>query len=203
MKDRYRCVTTDLPGFGSGDASKWGHSFDDITTRLENTIEAVGNGKPVLLVAHDWGCYFAYMLEKKRPELVHKLVALDIGGGLNFWPSYGGLLIIMYQTYLILAFLIGGSIGNVLTSLFCRFGFVPRASANVARSSVCYLYFQFWKAQITGMDVGPYTPRCPVLFMYGTTGSKRFVVREATAVTGGIPIGALNVQQFYLVSAPV
>lgn len=177
MKDRYRCVTTELPGFGRQDASKWGHSFEDITTRLEKTIEAVGNGKPVLLVAHDWGCFFAYMLEKRRPNLVHKLVALDIGGGLSFWPSLNTLLFVIYQSYLVLAFLIGGPIGNVMSSVFCRYGNVPKACSNVGRSSVCYVYFHFWKAFITGVDVGPYTPRCPVLFMYGTTGSKRWVVR--------------------------
>eukprot|EP00903_Cladosiphon_okamuranus_P016848 g15537.t1 len=131
LKDRYRCVTTDLPGFGRQVAPKWGHSFEDITSRLEKTIEAVGNRKPVLLVGHDWGCLFAYMLEKKRPDLVHKLVALDI------------------------------------------------ACSNVGRSSVGYVYFYFWKAFITGADVGPYTPRCPVLFMYGTTGSKRWVTFHA------------------------
>ena len=176
MKDRYRCVTTDLPGFGRQDSSKWGHSFEDITTRLEKTIEAVGNGKPVLLVAHDWGCYFAYMLEKKRPDLVHKLVALDIGGGLNFWPSLSMFLIVMYQAYLILAFLIGGPIGNAMASFFCRCGVGAPAGPNTARSSVCYLYFHFWKAKIMGVDVGPYTPRCPVLFMHGTTGVKGWMV---------------------------
>lgn len=181
LKDRYRCVTTDLPGFGREDPPKWGHSFDDITSRLENTIEAVGNGEPVLLVAHDWGCLFAYMLEKKRPDLVHKLVALDIGGGFSFWPSLSGLFIVMYQAYLILAFLVGGPIGNAMTSVFCRYGIVPPACPNVARSSVCYVYFQYWKTLITGttrdVDVGPYIPRCPVLFMYGTTGFKRWTVR--------------------------
>lgn len=177
LKDRYRCVTTDLPGFGGEDTSKWGHSFDDIVTRLEKTIEAVGDGKPVFLVAHDWGCFYAFMLEKKRPDLVHKFVALDIGGGFSFWPSLSLLSIGMYQTYLMLAFLVGGPIGNAMASLFCCFNGVTTASTNVARSSVCYPYFHAWKAAITGaMDMGPYTPRCPVLFMYGTTGFKKFTV---------------------------
>lgn len=57
LKDRYRCVTTDLPGFSVDDArtSRWGYSMDEVVKRLETTIEAAGNGEPVILVAHDWG----------------------------------------------------------------------------------------------------------------------------------------------------
>lgn len=180
LKDRYRCVTTDLPGYGREDGPKWGYSFDEVTTRLEKTIEAVGNGKPVLLVAHDWGCFFAYMLEKRRPELVHNLVALDIGGGLSLRPSLSWLLIVMYQWYLMLAFLVGGRVGSLMASLFHPSPGAPSACPNVARASVCYPYFHFWKAVITGVDVGPFTPRCPVLFMYGTSGFKRWMVRVSS-----------------------
>lgn len=60
LKDRYRCVTTDLPGFGADSAEydteeKNGYSIDEIVRRLERTIEKAGNGEPVTLVAHDWG----------------------------------------------------------------------------------------------------------------------------------------------------
>lgn len=57
LKDRYRCVTTDLPGFSGDDvgSEKWGYSTEEVVRRLERTVEIVGNGRPVLLVAHDWG----------------------------------------------------------------------------------------------------------------------------------------------------
>lgn len=58
LKDQYRCVTTTLPGFSGEDAgttNPWGYRFDDVAKRLERTIEAVVNGKPVILVSHDWG----------------------------------------------------------------------------------------------------------------------------------------------------
>lgn len=61
LKDRYRCVTTDLPGFGAdsdeydADVEKNGYSIDEIVRRLERTIEKAGNGEPVTLIAHDWG----------------------------------------------------------------------------------------------------------------------------------------------------
>lgn len=61
LKNRYRCITTDLPGFGSdGDdrdvkAETIGYSIDEIVHRLETTIEEAGNGSPVTVIAHDWG----------------------------------------------------------------------------------------------------------------------------------------------------
>lgn len=61
MKDRYRCITTDLPGFGmdgddrDAEAEKDGYSIDEVVGRLETTIEKAGNGSPVTIVAHDWG----------------------------------------------------------------------------------------------------------------------------------------------------
>lgn len=63
MKDRYRCVTTDLPGFSVSDdgqehdveAEKNGYPIDEIVRRLERTVEEAGNGSPVTIVAHDWG----------------------------------------------------------------------------------------------------------------------------------------------------
>lgn len=57
MKDRFRCVTTDLPGF-SGDgahAKKWGYSVEEVVKRIERTVENEANGQPIVLVAHDFG----------------------------------------------------------------------------------------------------------------------------------------------------
>ncbi|CBN74508.1 short chain dehydrogenase [Ectocarpus siliculosus] len=183
LKDRYRCVTTDLPGFsgdedgdgGTASSSKWGYSFEEVAKRLERTIEDVGKGKPVFVVAHDWGCFYAFMLEKNRPDLVKKLVALDVGGGLSFWPSLSLLSIALYQTYLMVAFLIGGRIGDAMARGFARLAGAPAAST-VARASVCYPYIHFWKSQIqTCLGMGPFMPRCPVLFMYGSAGMKKLM----------------------------
>ena len=57
LKDRFRCVTVDLPGYGPDDRGvvKWGYTTDEVVKRLERTVEKEGNGKPIILVAHDWG----------------------------------------------------------------------------------------------------------------------------------------------------
>lgn len=117
------------------------------------------------------------MMEKDRPGLVKKMVAMDVGGGLSWWPSLSLLLIAMYQVWLVLAFLIGGPFGDLMAKSFARVVGAPSAST-VARASVCYPYFHFWKAQMrTCFGLGPYTPVCPVLYMYGTRGAKKLMVR--------------------------
>ncbi|CAM9191069.1 unnamed protein product [Scytosiphon promiscuus] len=179
LKDRFRCVTVDLPGFSADEppdaARKWGYTFEELAKRLERTIEATGNGKPVYLVAHDWGCFCAYMVERARPGLVKKMVPMDVGGGLSWWPSLSLMLIATYQIFLMVAFLIGGHVGDLMARWFARLVGAPSAS-NVAKASVCYPYFHFWKAQtLTCLGMGPYTPLCPVLYMYGTRGAKKLM----------------------------
>lgn len=119
---------------------------------------------------------YAYMLEKSRPDLVRKMAAMDVGGGICWWPSFSSLLIVAYQTYLITAFLIGGPIGNTMARMLARSAGGPPAS-NAVRASVCYPYWHYWKTQISScFSLGPFTPRCPALLMYGTTGFKKVLV---------------------------
>ena len=57
LKYRFRCVTTDLPGFSkdAADGDKWGYGLDEVVRRLEKTVEAAGGGQPVFIISHDWG----------------------------------------------------------------------------------------------------------------------------------------------------
>lgn len=57
LKNRFRCVTVDLPGFSADDCGveKWGYTTDVVVKRIETTVLKEGKGEPVILVAHDWG----------------------------------------------------------------------------------------------------------------------------------------------------
>lgn len=64
--------------------------------RIERTVERVGNGQPVILIAHDFGCMYSFKFEAKRPDLVRKMVAVDVGGAVK--PSViGAVLMVTYQ----------------------------------------------------------------------------------------------------------
>ena len=128
----------------------------------------------VILITHDWGAYLGYLLERKFPERVEKMVALDIGAHVAPERARETLFMMGYQWTLIACWLIGGvlpPLGDWLTRKFAAVMKVPARQASKARSRVNYLYFYMWR----GLLLPPwrksllrrYTPRCPVLFLYG------------------------------------
>ena len=79
LKSRYRCVRFTLPGF---DVTKQrrGFSIDQIAEFLRQVVERVSPGRKVTLLLHDWGCAFGYQFYARFPELVARIVGVDIGG---------------------------------------------------------------------------------------------------------------------------
>ncbi|CAM9537798.1 unnamed protein product, partial [Choristocarpus tenellus] len=181
LKSRFRCVTVDLPGFESPNGGKikeqqrWGLDTKDVVHELEVTIESVARGKPVVLVAHDWGSLYGMLLEQKRPDLVSRMVALDVGGVVR--PGlFGTLLLVTYQGWLVLAFLLGWPIGNAMARLVAylfRAPSYPRRSRSWA--FICYPYWRFWVQLSTGKASRPLMPSCPLLYLHGSSGMKKYL----------------------------
>jgi pimeloyl-ACP methyl ester carboxylesterase len=46
-------------------------------------VERVGGGRPVHMLAHDWGCLFSVLMAERRPELVARMAMLDVGGAMQ------------------------------------------------------------------------------------------------------------------------
>jgi pimeloyl-ACP methyl ester carboxylesterase len=102
FKSTYRCVTVQLPNFGSTIDEPWGVPFEELTSRLHKTVVEImrPNEKQVIVCCHDWGCTVAYAFEKAHPELVSRMIGFDIGphvkpGVIDF------LFIIVYQVFLL------------------------------------------------------------------------------------------------------
>eukprot|EP00953_Heterococcus_sp_UTEX-ZZ885_P030152 15949-Heterococcus_DN1.PRE.1 len=84
----YTCVHFELPGFGTAKEAAaarkpWGYSSAEVVNLLKGTVIAANGGEPVILLTHDWGCVYGMLLEAKCPELVEKMILLDIGGELR------------------------------------------------------------------------------------------------------------------------
>ncbi|CAB1119295.1 unnamed protein product [Ectocarpus sp. CCAP 1310/34] len=180
LKDRFRCVTTDLPGFSGDDArvEKWGYSTEEVVKRIERTAERVGNGQPIILVAHDFGCMYSFKFEAKRPDLVRKMVAIDVGGAMK--PSIcGAMLMVTYQLWLCAAFFLGRPIGDGIARSFAWLMGSP-SGARIARASTCYPYYHTWKHILcSGEKVRPMMPKCPLMFLHGTAGVKKIMTFHA------------------------
>eukprot|EP00904_Undaria_pinnatifida_P004312 jgi/Undpi1/13882/HiC_scaffold_9.g03533.m1 len=118
---------------------------------------------------------FSFMVEKKRPDLVRRIVALDVGGAFDLsLRTYS--LIACYHLWLIVAFLVGGPIGDAMSRSFARLVGAP-LGPRVANANVCYLYYHWWRMRFSKIDetVDSMMPTGPVLFLYGTSGYKKYL----------------------------
>lgn len=116
------------------------------------------------------------MLEKKRPDLVSKIVAIDVGGAVE--PGKLALFVIIsYHLWLILAFVIGGPVGDAMAWSFARLVRAPLAG-RIATASAGYPYYYWWKRKLSKTEdkIKTMTPNVPVLFLYGTAGVKKYMV---------------------------
>lgn len=81
------------------------------------------------------------------------------------------------QLWLCLAFVVGRPIGDGIARFFAWVLGSP-SGARVARASTCYPYYHTWKHILcSGEKVRPMMPQCPLMFLHGTAGVKKFMVR--------------------------
>lgn len=207
-QDGYRCVTITLPHFGGrgrpAGAVPWGYDFDELAALCGRTMRASlaqSGQKQGTLVLHDWGCHIGFSLERLYPELVRRVVAVDVG-----MPTFKGeslaylpIMVIaglVYQWWLATAFLIailvplvGPLIGDQMTAfaIACmgeEFHTTATYRENVAASmNYPYFYFHlnFW-LEATGLRPsfddrhGCHVGRdaVPILFFYGSDKGFKF-----------------------------
>lgn len=73
----FRCVRFTLPGFDIRRPRR-GHSLDEVTGFIARVIDAVSPAEPVVLVVHDWGCFYGYQVALAHPQRVAAVVGIDI-----------------------------------------------------------------------------------------------------------------------------
>lgn len=167
---------------------RWGYSFVEIVSRLRNTVIAKTEGKPVTLVAHDWGAFVAYLFVASHPDLVNAVVTLDVGH-ITPWKlsPWHAIVISAYQFWLVCAFivsqLVSSIIGDIMVGLFPWFLIgpcpyetkVPRKAREI-HSWMCYPYFQIWLGTPLRFLLGKGLPPplafppdigVPLLYLYG------------------------------------
>jgi pimeloyl-ACP methyl ester carboxylesterase len=168
LAGRYRCVRTTMPNYDGRRTARWGYSTDEIVAALAQMVREVSPEAPVVLILHDWGCFWGYRLHHRHPELVAAVAGLDIAPHLE--PSFAATLgIIAYQWWLIAAFLLDGAIGDWMTRAFARAAQAPMPPAQI-NSWMNYPYRNVWREIVADRGRNPlesYWPRVPLLFAYG------------------------------------
>uniref|UniRef100_A0A0N4ZF04 AB hydrolase-1 domain-containing protein n=1 Tax=Parastrongyloides trichosuri TaxID=131310 RepID=A0A0N4ZF04_PARTI len=79
FKDNYCCVALDMRGYGDSDKPEGIHSYqiENLVEDIEDVIIKLGY-KKAIIVGHDWGAIVSWMFAIFYPEMVEKLVIMDV-----------------------------------------------------------------------------------------------------------------------------
>lgn len=168
LKSSYRCIRFTLPGFDITKTRR-AYSLDELTGFLKQVIEHFSPDRKIILMLHDWGCVFGYEFYMRYPQRVSKIVGVDIGDmvSLSLTPVEK-MMVLTYQLILAAAWIIGGRPGDVLSRFIARWFRCPSDQAPIS-SAMNYPYFMYWfgGTQSYRRQLQPFTPFCPLLFIYG------------------------------------
>lgn len=171
FRDRYRCIRFTLPGFDI-EKPRRAYSLAQMLEILEHIVEQTSPGRKVTLMLHDWGCAFGYQLAMRHPELVSRIVGVDIGDAgtrahLRSLTASAKAMVLAYQLWLALAWRIGGRIGGWMTLRMARMARCP-SEARFIDSRMDYPYYIRWmKAYGSYRGMVRFEPKVPMLFVYG------------------------------------
>lgn len=113
---KYHCAVVDLPHHGDHveGLSRWGYNMEENADMIANTLkrclEKTGKEKAIL-VCHDWGAIVTGLVERKFPELVSKMIVLDVECySFKFSPQELFGMGVIYQYWLLFAWVVSVSV---------------------------------------------------------------------------------------------
>jgi haloalkane dehalogenase len=137
LKDDYRCVAPDYPGYGMSAApAGYRYTPQEHSRFLEQFVDTLGLTRLTVMV-QDWGGPIGFALAGRRPELIRAFVV----GNTFAWPLDGDPRVALFSRVM------GGFIGRSLT---WAFNFVPRfffrrGLARPVAPEVLRLYLAPWR----------------------------------------------------------
>lgn len=185
MSVDYHVLFLCLPGFEKdGVPKRWGYTFDELLDLMHFTIrQSTAKDEKILLVGHDWGSYVAHKYQNKHPEMVRKLVLLDVGMIKLFTSSLDQLLFIaIYQSWFAISFIVSQTLSRYLGQLMLFVFSLPifasmfkgiweerEVGTRMGRDDKvvlrCYPYYHLWKLLLSNTIVYPHFPTCPLLYL--------------------------------------
>ena len=171
LKDRYRCVRFTLPGFDLAQPPR-AYSLDKVVGIIRRVVTESCPGERVTLLLHDWGCLYGYQFATRHPELVERVIGVDIGdaGSRRHRAELGAkgrLMVAGYQLWLAIAWRIGGAPGNAMARAMARLLRCPADPRGIGWQ-MGYPYAVAWLGAAGGFrGLRAFDPHCPMLYLYG------------------------------------
>ena len=160
----HRCVCVPLPWYpGGSDPAKrpdFNVAARDVVfaarqatqTKTTEAKRVERRRERVTLVCHDWGCVVGFKVQKMVPELVEAVVALDVGADARGLSAKEKAFVVAYQSWLAAAHVLGGDVGDRMTTAFARFAGAPvtkhgakAKTKPVVRARLNWPYVAFWR----------------------------------------------------------
>jgi pimeloyl-ACP methyl ester carboxylesterase len=171
LRTRFRCVRFTLPGFEPRHARQ-AYSLDEVVGIIGKVVGQTGAGGPVNLLLHDWGCVFGYQFAMRQPQLVRRVIGVDVGDAgsrrhLQETGTRAKALVIGYQLWLAAAWRIGGRTGDWMARSMAGAAGAPGDRACI-HSQMGYPYYVQWAGARGGYGGAKvFKPQSPMLFIYG------------------------------------
>jgi pimeloyl-ACP methyl ester carboxylesterase len=183
LRAKYRCIRFTLPGFDETQPRR-AYTFGEVAGLLRQVIEELNPGRSVTLMLHDWGCIFGYEFTMRNPEMVARIVGVDIGemrAARRELTARAKFYIFAYQVWLALAWKIGGGFGDWMTRKMARW-VRARSDPRFVSSRMNYPYFLAWfgGGQSFARQTQRFQPACPMLYVYGERKLFQFHARAWT-----------------------
>lgn len=93
MKNKYRIIRIDLPGWGFTGPSNFGYKADKTTVFLKKFLDALGI-KKIYLAGNSYGGFVSWNFAKDYPDVVEKLILVDAAG----YPFESPLIVTLLST---------------------------------------------------------------------------------------------------------
>jgi len=206
----YRCVRFTLPGYDRSHTRRM-YDLEDLMVMIKQVVETVGQGRPVTLLLHDWGCIWGYQYYLRNPQTVGRIIGVDVGdaGSPELLAELSGRdkgFMLAYQLWLALAWKLGGRIGDGMTRRMARIAKAPAPLERI-HSGMNYSYYFVWSRRLLRRPTGmiPVRIECPLLFIYGTKKPGRFHSRaweESVRKQPGNRVEALPTGHWVMVQSP-
>lgn len=165
----HRCVRFTLPGFEPG-SPRVAPSTEEIVALVGRVASAVSPGEPVILMVHDWGSIYGMQFYAAHPELVARMVIVDVGdprGLPRAWNPLQVAMVLGYQLTLATAWLMPATLGDATTRLMARvLGY--RGDRTQVHAGMTYPYYHQWTAPWRSYaGLRRFQPGCPVFYAFG------------------------------------